>query len=173
MSAMSILWVLVFCFGCAGALSPFEALPREPSSPGVAWLHRRVASLVARSARGAAWMTLGLALLLGSQREIAAPLWVAFFATVWASVAAHWHVRHGARSSALQASTMTRAAAIVTLVAGLLSAIEGIVLSGPDALLLGGTSAILAVAARVQFVLNDATDDLLEDARDLPEPHPA
>jgi hypothetical protein len=66
MQAMSVLWMMVFCFGCAAALAPLERLPSDLPSADVERLLNldRFAPLVARGARGAVFMTLGLVGLL-------------------------------------------------------------------------------------------------------------
>src|SRR4051794_31997322 len=143
MSAMSVLWVIVYSLGCAAAIAAFEGVPVHPPS---AHSDRRVRQRrVARSARGAAFMTLGLAMLLNGSREIAAPLWAAFVILSYVATTTRY-------SGARALRERVEIAAYLTLAAGVVALVEGILRDGRTGLFLCGASAVLLAAARVDLV---------------------
>jgi hypothetical protein len=151
MSPMSLVWIMVCCFGVAAAVGAFEGGPADLPTPDSEWrvLRRRAA----RSVRGATFMTLGLAMLLTGTPEIAALLWVAFVILSYVAIATR---RRGVRGL----HEWAEIAAYLTLCAGVLAFIEGMMRDGRSGLFLCVTSTVLAAAARVDFVVDRAIDEL-------------
>ena len=164
MSAMTVVWAMVFTFGCVGALSPLQFFPDDlpvTDSDRIVSLDR-LKPLLGRCARGALVMTIALvALLYGSGAMLAAPLWVALVALSYVAVATLRITLSDAGAQLIRVRRFVGLAARTTLGAGVIAFIQAMVQRADAGLFLLTASAFLLVAARVQFVIKGAANDML------------
>jgi len=165
MHAISILWAMVFCFGCTIALASLERVSGEVPHTDAERVLRLdgLAPLVARGARASAVMTVGLVgLLSDAESGLELPLWIALLALSFVAVALTQFTLHEIGTRLIRVRRYVKIAARATLGTGVFAFVEALLMPDRAAALLLCAGVILLVASRVTFVLASATNDLVE-----------
>ena len=165
MHAMSIVWVMLYCFGCAAALAPLERFPGHlPATDTERLLALEgLAPLVARGARGCVFMTLGLVgLLSDAESGLAMPTLLVLFLLSFAAIAMATFTLREVGVRLIRVRRCAQIASHAMLWTGVLSLSEGVIRRERVGALLLGVGVTLLAASRVTFVLTDAADDLLQ-----------
>jgi len=165
MQPMSVLWMMVFCFGCASALAPLERFPSDlPSTDAERLLDLgRLAPLVARGARGTVFMSLGLlGLLCDAASSLAVSALLVLILLTVAAIAMAAFSLHDVGTRLIDVRRCTQISSHTTLWTGVLSFAEGLMRPGRAGAFLLCLSVVALAASRVSFVLAGATNDLLE-----------
>ena len=164
MSLLMVLWGMVISFGVASALAPLSRFPaRLPSSDEErrAWRDGLV-PLIARSMRGAALMTAGVAGFLGHVRADAAVLGLGLFALSGYAAAVVTVAPVRRRMSALLQVRLSAGIAAWIMCAGSVTAVvEGLIWLKDGGLMLIAAGALLFAAMQVEFLIQEAAGDVL------------
>jgi hypothetical protein len=165
MRPLSFVWILLFSFGCASALASLEAFP-DHLQPRRGERLRRLLALVpfaTRSARGAALMTVGLAGLVdGVFPGFAVGLWLAVVALGYGTIVARRIESPEPGGRLIRVGHAAGTAAHATLGTAVLALAEGLWRGHASGALLLIVGLILLAAAKVDFVLRGAVNDMLE-----------
>ena len=166
MHAMSILWAMLFCFGCTMALSSLDRVLGEvpASDTGRVLLLDRLAPRVARGARGGVVMLIGLVgLLTDAQSRLVTPLWVALLALGVFAVAMTRFTLREVESRLIRTRRYVKLAARAILGTGVFALVEALLhLPARNGAMTLCAAVILLAASRVTFVLASAANELIE-----------
>jgi len=160
---IDIVWILVFSFGCAAALTPLQLFPSELPGDDVTRLRclGKSAPLVARSARGALVMSFGLAQILGAFRELGLLFVAVLLLLGYVAYALTRLTLNGAGPTLLRARRCATYAGQITFGIAIVAFIEGLAWHGRVGFALLAVTPILLAASRVSFVLNNAASELV------------
>lgn len=164
MSPLIILWTMLIAFGTAGALSPLYRFPRR--LPSIAEERRAwrdgLSPLIARSVRGAALMTAGVAGFLTHVRVDAAVLGWGMFALAASAAAFITLVPARRLTSVLLQVRLSAGLAAWIMCAGSVAAVmEGLYRLKDGGLMMVTAGVLLFAAMQVEFVIQEAVGDVL------------